>query len=38
MIGARGCITLDDATNYVYMVTVSWQGLAPTAAPCCPTG
>lgn len=33
MIGARGCITLDDATNNVYMVTVSWQGLAPTAAP-----
>ncbi|SEA21208.1 type IV pilus modification protein PilV [Variovorax sp. YR216] len=33
MIGAVGCITLDDATNNVYLIAVSWQGLASTAAP-----
>jgi len=33
MIGAVGCITLDDAANNIYMVAVSWQGLAATHAP-----
>jgi type IV pilus assembly protein PilV len=33
MIGAVGCVALDDAANNIYMVAVSWQGLAPTAAP-----
>lgn len=33
MIGAVGCVTLDDATNNIYMVAVSWQGLAATYAP-----
>jgi len=33
MIGARGCVELIDAANKVYMVSVNWQGLAPTAAP-----
>lgn len=33
MIGAVGCITLDDATNNVYLISVAWQGLARTAAP-----
>ena len=32
-IGAVGCITLDDATNQIYLIAVAWQGLAPTAAP-----
>jgi type IV pilus assembly protein PilV len=31
MIGARGCIS-STAAN-VYLVTVAWQGLSPTAAP-----
>lgn len=31
MIGARGCIT-NPAVN-VYLITVAWQGLSPTAAP-----
>jgi type IV pilus assembly protein PilV len=33
MIGALGCITLDDPANKVYLISVSWQGLAKTAAP-----
>lgn len=33
MIGAVGCITLDDPANNVYLIAVSWQGLAPTYAP-----
>ncbi|TAM43400.1 MAG: type IV pilus modification protein PilV [Burkholderiaceae bacterium] len=33
MIGAVGCITQDDAANNVYLIAVSWQGLAPTYAP-----
>lgn len=33
MTGAVGCVTLDDATNNIYLVAVSWQGLAPTYAP-----
>lgn len=33
MIGAVGCVTLDDAVNNIYMVAVSWQGLAKTYAP-----
>lgn len=33
MIGAVGCIRQIDATNRIYQVSVSWQGLANTAAP-----
>src|SRR6266705_1055418 len=33
MIGARGCITQLDATNNIYMISVVWQGMTPTAAP-----
>ena len=39
MVGAVGCITLDSSvtvgTNVVntYLIAVSWQGLAKTAAP-----
>ena len=33
MIGAVGCITLDDAPTNTYMIAVSWQGLVQTAAP-----
>lgn len=33
MIGAVGCVTLDDAANNIYLISVSWQGLAKTAAP-----
>ncbi|QDL38915.1 type IV pilus modification protein PilV [Rhodoferax sediminis] len=33
MIGAVGCVTLDDAANNIYMIAVSWQGLAATYAP-----
>ncbi|MBT2335454.1 type IV pilus modification protein PilV [Variovorax paradoxus] len=33
MIGAVGCVTLDDASNNIYMIAVSWQGLVKTAAP-----
>lgn len=33
MIGAVGCVTLDDATKNIYLVAVSWQGLNKTAAP-----
>lgn len=33
MIGAVGCITLDDPSNGVYLIAVAWQGLTSTAAP-----
>jgi type IV pilus assembly protein PilV len=33
MIGAVGCVTLEDATDRVYMIAIAWQGLAKTAAP-----
>lgn len=33
MIGGRGCVTQLDATNRIYLIEVSWQGLVPTAAP-----
>lgn len=33
MIGAVGCITQDDALNNIYLIAVSWQGMAQTAAP-----
>ncbi len=33
MIGARGCITQIDAANSIYMISVVWQGMTPTAAP-----
>jgi type IV pilus assembly protein PilV len=33
MIGAVGCVTLDDAANNIYLIAVSWQGLAKTVAP-----
>jgi type IV pilus assembly protein PilV len=33
MIGAIGCVTVDDAANNIYLIAVSWQGLAKTAAP-----
>jgi type IV pilus assembly protein PilV len=32
MIGARGCVSYDPATE-LYTVTVVWQGLVPTMAP-----
>jgi type IV pilus assembly protein PilV len=32
VIGARGCITFDAATNS-YRVAVAWQGMGPTVAP-----
>jgi type IV pilus assembly protein PilV len=32
MIGARGCVSYNAATN-LYNVTVAWQGLGPTSAP-----
>ena len=32
-IGAIGCVTLDDAATNVYLIAVSWQGLAETAKP-----
>lgn len=32
MIGARGCITFDAATQS-YLISVAWQGLAPTSPP-----
>ena len=31
MIGARGCVTVVDAANRIYLVSVAWQGLAATA-------
>ncbi|HYR05233.1 MAG TPA: type IV pilus modification protein PilV [Gallionella sp.] len=33
MIGARGCIVLEDAANRVYRVSISWQGRLPTIDP-----
>lgn len=33
MIGAVGCVTLEDPANNIYRIAVSWQGLAKTAAP-----
>ena len=33
MIGARGCIVQVDAAKKIYVVSVAWQGLLPTAAP-----
>ncbi|HSV61508.1 MAG TPA: type IV pilus modification protein PilV [Variovorax sp.] len=33
MIGAVGCVTVEDAANNIYLIAVSWQGLAQTAAP-----
>lgn len=38
MIGAVGCIRQIDATNRIYLVSVSWQGLADTVAPTDATG
>lgn len=32
MVGARGCVSVDAATG-IYLVTVAWQGIAPTTAP-----
>jgi type IV pilus assembly protein PilV len=33
MVGARGCVTLDDPATRTYTVSVAWQGLTPTKAP-----
>ena len=33
MIGAVGCVTVEDASKSIYLIAVSWQGLAETAAP-----
>lgn len=33
MIGAIGCITLDNPANNTYLIAVSWQGLVATVAP-----
>ena len=33
MIGAVGCVDLIDAVNNVYLISVSWQGMANTVAP-----
>ncbi|KQW63451.1 type IV pilus modification protein PilV [Variovorax sp. Root411] len=33
MVGAIGCVTLDDPASNIYMIAVSWQGLVKTAAP-----
>lgn len=33
VIGARGCITLVDASQNIYRITVAWQGLGSTVAP-----
>lgn len=33
MVGAVGCIRQIDATNQIYLISVSWQGLADTVAP-----
>ncbi len=38
MIGAVGCVRQLDATNNIYLVSVSWQGLAGTAEPTDATG
>ena len=32
MLGARGCVTFDPATQ-LYRVAVAWQGMGPTIAP-----
>jgi len=32
VLGARGCISYDAATNS-YRVAVAWQGMSPTVAP-----
>ena len=33
VIGARGCIALEDAANQVYRISVSWQGRVSTIDP-----
>jgi type IV pilus assembly protein PilV len=33
MVGARGCITQNDAVNRIYTVSIAWQGLTATKAP-----
>ena len=33
MLGARGCVFEIDAANRVYLITVAWQGMEPTAVP-----
>lgn len=33
MIGARGCIVLENATDRVYRISISWQGRVPTIDP-----
>ena len=33
MIGAFGCVSLEDAANNIYLVAVSWQGLVATYEP-----
>lgn len=33
MVGARGCVTLDNAAARTYTVSVAWQGMTPTKAP-----
>ncbi len=38
MIGAVGCVKQLDVTNNIYLITVSWQGLASTVAPTDATG
>lgn len=38
MIGAVGCIRQLDAANNIYLVSVSWQGMASTVAPTDATG
>ena len=38
MLGAIGCIRQIDATNNIYLLSVSWQGLTDTVAPTDATG
>ena len=33
IIGARGCVVLENAANRVYRISVSWQGRIPTIDP-----
>ena len=33
MLGARGCISEIDAANNIYMISVVWQGMAPSVVP-----
>jgi type IV pilus assembly protein PilV len=33
MVGARGCVTLDNASTRTYTVSVAWQGMTATKAP-----